>query len=150
MPEVPNRSLMPTRTSGVGRLLGQEFRHGPAEAADDGVLLGSDDGAGLQGRVQEQVPVKGLDGGHVEHPGADPLLLQPLGGDEGLGSHEAGGHEGQVGPVNEDLSLADLEPVGVVEDGGDLVPPQPEVDRPAGSRPRPGRRPRSPRRRQVR
>ena len=94
---------------GGGQLLAQNAAHGLAQAAQDVVLLAGDDLAALLGRLQHQLLVQGLDGGHVDDPGGDALLLQGLGGLQGLGHQQAVGDDGHVSSLGEHLALADLE-----------------------------------------
>ena len=92
-----------------GALLAEQGAHRLTQAADDGVLLAGDDLSALLGRLQHQLLVQRLDGGHVDDSGADPGFLQGLARLQRLIGEQAGGDDSHVGAVHEHLALADLE-----------------------------------------
>ena len=73
------------------------------------MLLAGDDGTALFGRFDDQFLVQRLDGAQVDHPGLDALVLQLLGGNEGLVHFQAGGDDGHIAALGELFALADLE-----------------------------------------
>ena len=94
---------------GDGALFAQHGGHGLAQTAQDAVLLADDDGTALFGRFDDQFLVQRLDGAQVDHPGLDALVLQLLGGNEGLIHFQAGGDDGHIAALGELFALADLE-----------------------------------------
>ena len=71
-PEQPNLSWMPRRLNLAYRIAGEDFRHGRAEAADDGVFLDAYDRSALSGHFQDAFGVERLLS--CEHSRHDALM----------------------------------------------------------------------------
>ena len=92
-----------------GPVLGQRLCHGPAEVADDGVLLDGHDAPGAPGGLDDAGHVERLDGGHVHDVGLDAAPREDVGGVDHARGLGAGTDQGDVGALAHDLDLAELE-----------------------------------------
>ncbi len=111
----------------------QQRRHGFAEAADHGVVLGDDDEAARLARLaQDRLGVERLDRRHVQDGGVDAVIRQGLGCLQRAHGHDARGDDQDVGAVAQQRGLAELEAVIVlVEHQRHLSAQQPHIDRSA-------------------
>ena len=101
----------------AGHLAHEDVRHGVSQAADGAVLLHGDHLAALLRPLGDAGGVDGLDGVDVDDGGMDAVGLQQLRGLQGLADHQAAGEDGHVSALAEDVGLADLKGVVLLEDG---------------------------------
>ena len=93
---------------------GDAFADGAAEAADEVVLFGGDDAAGVGGAFQDQFFVEGFDGVDVNYSRGDVFCGEEVARGESLFDHQTGSDDGYVFAVGEDSAFAPFEFVGVL------------------------------------
>ena len=128
-PGLAEHVLDPVHDHRGRRVDGQRFGDGPAEAADDRVLLAGHHQAGLLRCGDDGLDIERLDRRHVHQVHVDALEGQRLGSLEGTSRLRAGREHRDVGAFANDDGLAEYELVVVVEDDGRVGPIEPEVDR---------------------
>lgn len=101
--------------------LGEQLRHRAAQTTGDAVILHGDHPPGLARGSEDGLLVEGLDRGHVQHLGVDPVRLETLRRLERVPERPAGGEDGHVAARAQHLGATELEAIPVVVHGLEIL-----------------------------